>query len=219
MKDIAALDTLTPMQNDIRKSIVALLQQTKRKGVADLLKYLDETDFYLAPASTRFHAAYDGGLAYHSLMVCEAALSLYTSFYPQLLENTDWLEREVTEDSIILTALLHDLCKIDTYVPGFRNVKDDATGKWEKVPTYTRDPQLAMGHGGKSVYIVQKFIEITDLEAQAIYWHMGAYDTSLYMTLDELSKAYETNFLAFLLHQADMLTTYVLENNRYLDAR
>lgn len=219
MKEIASLDTLTPEQNDIRRSIIALLQRTKRKGIQDLIKYLDETDFYLAPASTRFHAAYDGGLAYHSLMVCEAALSLYNDFYPQLLESRKWLDDEIKEDSVILATLLHDLCKIDTYVPGFRNVKDDTTGKWEKVATYTRDPQLAMGHGGKSVYIIQKYIQISDREAQAIYWHMGAYDISLYMTLDELSKAFESNFLAFLLHQADMMTTYVLENNRYLEVR
>lgn len=210
------LTSLTDQQNAIRTEFVNLLQEIKRSGMSELMAYLDGSDFYYAPASTKFHGSYDGGLAYHSLLVCEAALSLFDDFYPKLFDQDKWLEIYPRE-SVILTSLLHDLCKIDTYVPGFKNQKDEETGKWEKVATYTRTPAFPMGHGGKSVFLIQRYLPLNDLEAQAIFWHMGGHDISPYQTQDEMGKAFDTNFLAFLLHQADMMTSYVLENERYFD--
>lgn len=190
--------------------IIALLLSTKREGVELLIEYLQKSDFFTAPASTQYHGAFRGGLAQHCLNVLDCILSLHEHMVAQ-----GYNVPEVQQDSLILTALLHDVCKINCYHEDFRNVKNEQ-GVWEKVPCYKREPLLPMGHGGKSVFILQNFISLSVEEAQAIFWHMGAYDTSPYMTLNELGKAYDDYFLAYLLHTADMMSTYVLENKNYL---
>lgn len=187
-----------------------LLMLSQRDGVENLIEWCRQSDFYVSPASTRYHGSYDGGLIDHSLAVYDNLANLY-NFSRQLYPGVP----EIPIPSIILSALLHDICKVNTYHPGTRNVKNEETGQWEKVDTFTRDPMFAMGHAGKSVFIIQQFIQLTPQEAQAIYWHMGAYDTSAYNTWDEMSKAYNANLLAFLLHQADMMTTYISENPNF----
>lgn len=194
----------------IEQEIIRLLKSTKRQGMKDLIDYLSSSDFFDAPASTRYHGAYAGGLAEHSLNVYNCL-----TFHYNNLQGDDFLIPEIPEDSLIITALLHDVCKVNSYHEDFRNVKN-AQGVWEKVPTYKKDALLPMGHGGKSIFILQQFIQLTVPEALAIFWHMGAYDTSDYMTRNELGKAYSENLLAFLLHQADMTATYIAENDAYI---
>ena len=189
---------------------IQLLKSARRPGVDALIDYLEKSDFFEAPASTIYHGSYAGGLVEHSLNV-------YTmlQWYVANLQDSDFELPKISEESVIIVALLHDLCKVNCYHESTRNVKNERTGKWEKVPCYKREPLLPMGHGGKSVFIIQQFIKLTPEEAQAIYWHMGAYDTSPYNTLNELGKSYETNLLAFLLNQADMMATYIAENPNY----
>lgn len=189
---------------------IQLLKSVRRPGVDALIDYLEKSDFFEAPASTIYHGSYAGGLVEHSLNV-------YTmlQWYVANLQDSDFELPKISEESIIVVALLHDLCKANCYHESTRNVKNEQTGKWEKVPCYKREPLLPMGHGGKSVFIIQQFIKLTPEEAQAIYWHMGAYDTSPYNTLNELGKSYEMNLLAFLLNQADMMATYIAENPNY----
>lgn len=189
---------------------IQLLKSVRRPGVDALIDYLEKSDFFEAPASTIYHGSYAGGLVEHSLNV-------YTmlQWYVANLQDSDFELPKISEESVIIVALLHDLCKVNCYHESTRNVKNEQTGKWEKVPCYKRDPLLPMGHGGKSVFIIQQFIKLTPEEAQAIYWHMGAYDTSPYNTLNELGKSYEMNLLAFLLNQADMMATYIAENPNY----
>ena len=189
---------------------IQLLKSVRRPGVDALIDYLEKSDFFEAPASTIYHGSYAGGLVEHSLNV-------YTmlQWYVANLQDSDFELPKIGEESVIIVALLHDLCKVNCYHESTRNVKNEQTGKWEKVPCYKRDPLLPMGHGGKSVFIIQQFIKLTPEEAQAIYWHMGAYDTSPYNTLNELGKSYEMNLLAFLLNQADMMATYIAENQNY----
>ena len=144
-------------------------QHIHREGSAELLDYLqNKCDFFTAPASARYHGSYAGGLCDHSVNVfrcLEAYLErprvkeLYGLDYPM--------------ESAAVAALLHDLCKIGCYKAGTRNVKDDATGKWEKVPTFFYDDKLPYGHGEKSVYIISGFMRLTREEAMAIRWHMG----------------------------------------------
>lgn len=126
------------------------ISQVTRPGAADLLAWLGTTDFFEAPASTRFHGAYPGGLVEHSLNV----------YYALLGQSTI---REYGGESVAVVALLHDVCKTGYY----RRERD---GK------YSVKDQLPMGHGEKSVYLVMKFMDLTDEEALAIRWHMGAYD-------------------------------------------
>lgn len=184
--------------------IISLLRKTKREGIEKLIAYLEESDFFFSPASTIYHNNFEGGLAEHALNVLDALISL-TSFY-----HKEYDTPEYTEDTLIIVGLLHDACKINTYVQDFRNVKNE-NGVWEKVPIYKREPKFSMGHGGKSVFILQKFIDLSLIEAQAIYWHLGAYDISNYNTTSEMSLAIEDNFLVLALQQADMFASHVME--------
>lgn len=185
--------------------IISILKRTGVDGIEDLISYLENSDFFIAPASTQYHGAYVGGLAQHCLNVLDALLSLY-EFYKTTYDIAD-----ISEKSMIIVALLHDVCKINCYKEDFRNVKNEK-GVWEKIPCYKKDPLLSMGHAGKSIFIIQKFISLSAEEAQAIFWHMGAYDISNYNTLNELGQSYTENTLAFLLNQADMTSTYIIEN-------
>lgn len=199
------------MQNNSIR-FLDLLSSIQRPGVEELIEYLKNSDFFTSPASTRFHGAYAGGLVEHSLNVYDAISFLYANLVNP--ESAGLALPEISEESLILVALLHDVCKVNTYKEDTKNVKNER-GVWEQVPYFKREPKLPMGHAGKSLFILQNFIFLTTEEALAIYWHMGAYDTSNYNTYDEMSQAYGENLLAFLLHQADMFATYILENDNY----
>ena len=140
-----------------------------RPGADKLLDYLEnKCDFFTAPASTRFHCAYEGGLCEHSLNVYDCLKS-----YLETDRAKETFGLEFSDESIAIAALLHDVCKIDTYKVSMRNVKDDKTGVWTKVPYYEYNDTLPYGHGEKSVYIVSGFMRLTRDEAMAIRWHMG----------------------------------------------
>ena len=177
-----------------------------REGIEDLLEYLDGSDFYTAPASTIYHGSYEGGLVEHSLNVFNSLLAEVKFTYGE-----GWQEC-ISLESIAIVALFHDLCKVNSYTTYMKNVKNEVTGQWEKQECYKRDPLFPMGHGDKSLFIVMNYMKVKPAEALAIKWHMGAFDTSEYSSVNELSKAYESCSLAFLLHIADMKTTYIYEN-------
>lgn len=170
-----------------------------RSGIDNLLLYLHSTDFYTAPASTRFHGAEECGLVKHSLAVYENFWKIAPVFgYDHSPEH---------DESAAIACLFHDLCKIDFYTTSYRNVKDDETGKWQRVPCYTVDEKLPYGsHGAKSVYIVQNHIHLTPEEAMAIHNHMGAYNNGTY---ENSGKAFDYSLLAWLVHVADEAATYV----------
>ena len=137
-----------------------------RPGAEKLLAWLEGTDFFTAPASTRFHAAYEGGLLDHSLNVYNVLISKH--FNPE----TDDLE------SYTIVSLLHDLCKAGFYKTELRNRKNDR-GEWEKVPVYAVDDQFPYGHGEKSVFLIERFMRLRTEEAIAVRWHMGGFDESV----------------------------------------
>lgn len=186
-------------------------ENIERDGIENLIEWLEhETDFFTAPASTRYHGSYGGGLVEHSLNV-----------YDRLvweMENTvgaGWQEI-YSPESIAIIALFHGLCKIDRYVITEKWRKDE-NGDWEAYEAYEYNKEKAeMGHGAQSVFYLQKFIQLTELEAQAIFWHMGAYDISPYATLAACSETFKWNPLAFLTHRADMAATYVTENEAFV---
>jgi hypothetical protein len=199
----------------MKEEFLKLLRSTNREGVEDLITWLEKSDFFTSPASCQYHGSYQGGLLEHSLNVYFALEYLYNN----LKDSEEYHLPQLNEESIIISALLHDICKANCYVESTRNVKNEQTGQWEKVPFYKREPLFPMGHGGKSVFICQQFIKLTPTEAQAIFWHMGPYDISNYNTLNELGSTYDMNLLAFLLNQADMMATYIMENQRYIGER
>ena len=188
-----------------KKEFIDLLSSVDREGVAGLIDYLLlETDFFKAPASSRYHGSFKGGLLDHSLNV-----------YYELDSLVDYYGLKLPKDSIIITGLLHDVCKVNTYKKAMVNVPPDKskTGKWEKVLKYKKDEDIKMGHGAKSAILVSQYINLKPEEMEAIYWHMGSTDLGTYSTITNMSETYNKNTLAFLLHMADMAATYITENN------
>lgn len=173
-------------------------QKVTRTGAPQLLAWMATTDFFTAPASTRFHGACECGLVMHSLNVYEVLRERY--FSP-----------EDNEESFAIVALLHDLCKANYYRSGFRNVKNDATGQWERVPTYSVQDAFPFGHGEKSVYLIERFLRLKPAEAIAIRWHMGGFDDAVRGGSYAISEAYNEYPLAVKLHLADLEATYLRE--------
>ena len=175
-----------------------------REGADALLDYLEhKSDFFTAPASARFHGAYAGGLCEHSVNVYRCLTA-----YLERERVKELYGLEYSPESAAVAALLHDVCKIGCYRAGTRNVKNEATGQWEKVATFFYEDKLPYGHGEKSVYIISGFMKLTREEAMAIRWHMGfsgEEDKRL------VGQALEQYPLAFALSVADMEATYFLE--------
>ena len=168
-----------------------------RDGAEDLLKWLVKSDFFEAPASTAFHSNVKGGLCHHTLLV-------YDRLCEELVNDGYVLDAELKSTAFIVAAL-HDLCKVDFYVLDRRNVKvDEKNNIWEKVPYYRIDEQLPFGHGEKSVYIIQSFMNLTREEALAIRWHMGDFSEAY----GGCSKAYAMCPLVVYLHIADIKASY-----------
>jgi len=177
-------------------------EHIKRDGIEGLLEWIDSTDFFTAPASTRFHYSFREGLVRHSLNV-----------YDILSTRTYVDEINETNESIAITALFHDLCKAGFYKESTRNVKNDKTGEWSKVPYYSIEDQFPYGHGEKSVYLIERFMRLRPVEAVAIRWHMGGFDDSAKMGGYTTSAAFEKYPLAVKLHLADLEATYLLEKD------
>ena len=174
----------------------------KREGAQKLLDYLLSSDFFTAPASARFHSSYEGGLVDHSVNVYDCLTSYLNS--PRTI---DIIGTQYSDESIAIVSLLHDLCKIDVYKKGFRNVKDEK-GAWQRVDTFEYDDRLPYGHGEKSVYIISGYMRLTREEAFAIRYHMGYSSTE---DPRNVSAAFEMFPLAFALSTADSEATYFVE--------
>lgn len=192
------------MNTELKEEFLSIYNgNIKRDGADNFLNYLLKTDFFTAPASTRFHGSHEGGLLEHSLNVYHCL--------------KDYLERDRTkqlyrmnysEETIALCALLHDVCKVNFYKTDYRNAKNER-GEWEKVPYYTIDDTLPYGHGEKSVYIISGFMRLTREEAFAVRYHMGFSGVE---DKNSIGKAFEMFPLAFALSVADMEASYYLES-------
>ncbi len=177
-----------------------------RSGADELLNFLErKSDFFTAPASARYHGAFEGGLCDHSVNVYHCLVD-----YLQRERVRELYGMDYTGETAAVVALLHDVCKIGCYKKTFRNVKNDTTGTWEKVPSYTFDDPLPYGHGEKSVYIVNGFIRLSREEAMAIRWHMGFSGSEDNRTVGQALRKYP---LAFALATADMEASYFLETD------
>ncbi len=194
-----SMDTNTIEKN--KQEFLELARQNiKREGIEDLLNWIISTDFFEAPASTKFHSAEAGGLCFHSLNVYKRLLKLSTEEYG---------EENINIESITLIALFHDVCKCCYYKTEMRNVKED--GVWVQKPFYTVDDALPYGHGEKSVYIINGYLRLTREEAIAINWHMGGFDKRVLGGDFSLEKAYYKYPLSLLTHVADVMATYLDE--------
>ena len=175
-----------------------------REGASALLDYLcsEHSDFFTAPASTRYHGAYEGGLLEHSLNV-------YDCLCDQLARQRvkEQYGISYSEESIAIVALLHDLCKVNFYKVSMRNVKDE-TGHWVSAPYYTIEDTLPYGHGEKSVYIISGYMRLTRDEAFAIRYHMGFSGPE---DANQVGRALEMFPLGSFLFMADMEASYFME--------
>lgn len=186
---------------NLKNEFIKLLRDTNREGIEDLINFLEKSDFFTAPSSTRFHGAYKGGLLAHSLNVYNKFIELKNSgVFP--LEGID-------ETSYVICPLIHDICKTFFYAEDTRNVKNKETGQWEQVPYYTVDDRIPYGHGEKSVMMAEQYIKLKPYERMAIRWHMGAYSGQ--QDWNALGSAYDKYPFAMMLHFADMLACHIDE--------
>ena len=180
----------------MKEKFIELLKSTNRPGIEDLISFLEKTDFFTAPASTRFHGSFEGGLVEHSLKVYDIL---------DYKAKNNVLKLEIPDDTIKIVSLLHDICKLNFYKVDYRNAKN-ALGEWEKVPYYTIDDTIPYGHGEKSVMMISEYIKLTPEEKYSIRWHMGYTEPKeLYNTIGSAYKKYP---LALMMHEADLEATY-----------
>ena len=184
----------------MKEKFIELLKVTRRENIDLLIKWLEkETDFFTAPASTKYHLSYEGGLLEHSLNVYDGLMKEYN------VSNKDILI------SIIIVSLLHDICKANYYKVSYRNVKNKEN-KWVQEPYYSVEDEEPLGHGEKSVILIQKFIKLTDEEIMAIRWHMGGFEPK--DNYKYLNSAFLKSELALRLHIADLKATYIVEKEQ-----
>lgn len=180
----------------MKERFIELLKSTNREGIDKVIEFLEKTDFFTAPASTRFHGASEGGLLEHSLKVYD--------ILNDKIKKQDMIK--VDEDTIKIVALLHDICKVNFYKVDYRNAKNER-GEWEKVPYYTIEDTMPYGHGEKSVMMLMEYIKLTGEEKYAIRWHMGFTEPKEQYTT--IGSAYKKYPLALLTFEADLEATYL----------
>ena len=178
-------------------------ENIKREGADKLLEWLIKSDFFTAPASTKFHSAIEGGLCFHSLNAYHRFLKIVQTEY-----GSNWQDK-ISPESVAIIGLLHDICKVNSYKTELRNVK--VNGSWVQVPYFVNDDHLPYGHGEKSVYIISGYMRLTRDEAMAINWHMGGFDARVRGGSYALSDAFYLHPNCLLFHIADMEATYLDE--------
>lgn len=184
---------------EIKDTIINLLNSTGRKGVDRVIKYIEETDFFIAPASTKYHSNYEGGLAEHSLNV-----------YELFSEKNKRFDLGLSEETVIIVALLHDICKVNFYNKQTCWRKNDSN-RWESYEGYKVQDDFPIGHGEKSVIMLLNFIRLTKEEMLMIRWHMG--NTEPKELMMNIGNAYNMVPAAAALHTADMEASFLLEKH------
>lgn len=213
---------MSKIQENIKR-FEELMNSVTREGKDKLMDYIkNKTDFYKAPASTQFHLSCEGGLLQHSLNVYDCLMAKKDSpIWKKTFEK-------ISDESLIIMALLHDLCKVNFYVKGTKNqktydadkvaaaekwqVKHDAMGDfvWETVLNYEVKDSMPLGHGEKSVMLINCFMHLIDFEIFAIRWHMGfSEEKSQYKALGEAIEKYP---IILALYEADLEATKILED-------
>ena len=194
-----------------KNRFIEILHDTGRKGIDNVIARLEESGFFEAPASTKFHLSHKGGLAEHSLNVYEAAMFLRE----QVILRKPELEAQLPADSVAICALLHDTCKTDIYKEGILSRKN-SDGYWEKYVGYQVDygAGLPLGHGEKSVIMLLSWgLDLTPEEMLSIRWHMTAWDLPLQSAehRESLNAAKAKSPLVSLIQSADGIATGLLE--------
>lgn len=183
--------------------INVIKEKIHRDGIDALMDWLEKSDLYSAPASTRFHGNYEGGLLEHCLNVYDCLVGM----------NERHSDFGYSDETIAVVALFHDLCKVNFYKKGFRNRKND-DGQWEKVEVYEIDEKFPAGHGSKSVIILQQFMKLTGDEILAILWHMGGWSAEARGGDHSINSAYDKCKLCAMLNLADGEASHLMEETK-----
>ncbi len=196
--------------NGLKEKYIEMLRSTGKQGVEEVISYLEKVGFFAAPASIGHHLNYDGGLVEHSINVCNMALALRKN----VVEMNPEMEAKLPEKSIILVALLHDVCKANIYKKA-QKWRKDGQGRWEQYDTYETDySRMPVGHGEKSVIMLLSLgLKMSVDEIVAIRWHMGAWDLPFqsYEVKSNINEAADRYPLLSLIQSADNLSTHLLE--------
>ena len=185
------------VSENIKNEFLKRLNNITREGSEHLKKWiLNNTDYETAPASSRYHSNFEGGWILHSIKVMDI-----------FSEKNKIYNLGLSEESVTICALLHDLCKLNFYKIDYKNKKID--GEWTKVPFYTTDEKFPAGHGCKSVIIMQQFMKLTPEEILAIEWHMGGYSSP--QDYNSISNAWYKYKSGVCLHTSDLEATYIFE--------
>ena len=201
------------IENNITR-FEAELAKVQRPGMDKLLEYIQKSDFYKAPASTKYHLAVPSGLLQHSLNVLDALRGLLSWRSDGVWEYraAGKVVDTIPDDSVIMMALLHDICKTHFYGTSTRNVKNDTTGRWEKVPFYTVNDMMPLGHGPKSAMIIKQYTTLTSQELYAIWHHMGM--NGNYENDNAVGKSIEMYPAVLALQTADMMASRFMEGEK-----
>lgn len=151
---------------ELRGRFDKIVSRISRPGIENLVAWLETTDFFTAPASTKFHGNFEGGLLLHSIYVTEFALvnlNYAAKYKPALSEDLE---------SVLITALFHDVCKVNQYKMEKCWTKND-DNKWVSYMGWKFEDNFPLGHGEKSVYYISKHMQLTNAEALAVRYHMG----------------------------------------------
>ena len=200
MADKTQFLALEQLAENRERFLQILRDKVKRDGIEDLIAYLEDSDFFTAPSSTRFHGNYEGGLCEHSLNVYNCLMDLHQKYE----------KFEYTDETLAIAALMHDFTKIRVYSkqPAFRK---DADGRWEQYMSYKFDEVFPGGHGEKSCFIIQQFMKLTPDEYLAIRWHMNGFDSAVKGGDRAMNAAAEKCKLVPMLQLADMEASHMLE--------
>lgn len=186
-----------------QQAIIDLLESTKREGMDKIVDWLNTSDFFTAPASTQYHLNCSGGLAFHSL-------SVYKTLEAKIKKDNN-IYGNIPEESLIIVALLHDVCKIDFYDTFMKNVKNEA-GQWVQEENYRCNDKDPLGHGEKSaLLLLMKGLKLTEEEMYAIRWHMGAFNEDSLATMN-YTNAIHKYPLILALHESDCESSNILED-------
>lgn len=199
------------LKRDPHADFRAAFENIKRPGAADLLAWLEGTDFFEAPASTKYHGAHRCGLLIHSLNVYHRLREITArDIVGHPVEGEFNLEDKL-EETVAILGLLHDVCKADVYQKETRRRRNPDSGAWEDYTAYVFKDPFPLGHGEKSVYQISKYITLTDEEALAIRWHMGAYDEAAKGGAYAMVDAMSMTPWVWRLQEADMCATWINE--------
>ena len=186
----------------------SLLMSTGRTGIDKVIEYLRKTDLYDAPASAKYHSNYETGLLDHSLMV----YSIAEAFFEKMKLIDPELAITIPEESIIISALLHDVCKVCFYKKTVKWKKDEHND-WIQYDGYEIEDSFPIGHGEKSVIMLLKIgLDLNPCEMLSIRYHMGFFGESNVEFKNAMKSSIKMCPLVVLLQQADCSATMLFEN-------